>query len=326
MIYFVFQCDMIKASPPEYVKCEALQSAAASRCRSLFCIYQELQERHDSLVSRWQETVHDNKQLQSRVEELEQKLADLEETNRPDGVCPYHQECESFFGSLGIEQRFLAPEFDKCYCPRCYTGQPTLVRGRPSKPYAIPRGWVRFATALDSRLNVEEVFANYHVAFHGTSARAVKSILDSGQLLLPGDTTSSGFTIPHPTGHIKDGKCSLVPGHKEGCFAVVSKHKSNCKCGCVVFEPTRLFFTSPTVKYCDNPAYAGRGVMFGKKMAKCILQVHQKPNSYKVLAETVGAQRRSLVIDPLFDNREIEWCTDHRYPAIVVTGVLIKLL
>ena len=88
------------------------------------------------------------------------------------------------------------------------------------------------------------MFATYHVAFHGTSVQAVKSILESGQRLLPGDTTSSGFTIPHPTGYIKDGKCSLVHGHMKGCYAVVSKHKSDCKCGCVLFEPSRLFFTS----------------------------------------------------------------------------------
>ncbi|XP_062501122.1 ankyrin repeat domain-containing protein 17-like isoform X2 [Corticium candelabrum] len=320
------KCDMIKHTPPLYVKHEEYEEASASQRRISFLQYKELKERYELLLSTWEETKCDNKQLQIHIDELEQKLADVDPTNTPDGVCSYQQECEAFFKSLGVEQRFLSPEFNKCYCPRCYNGRPIILRGKPAKPYAIPRGWVRFAITVDSRLNADEIFDSYHVAFHGTSAGAVKSILESGQLLLPGDTTSGGFTIPHPSGHIKDGKCCLIPGHMDGHFKVVAKHKANCKCGCVLFEPTRLFFTSPTVKYCEDPAYAGRGVKFGKKRAKCVLQVRQKSDSYKVLAETIGAGRRSEVIDPLFDNRDVEWCTGHRYPAIVVTGVLIKLL
>eukprot|EP00118_Oscarella_pearsei_P001696 m.8181 g.8181 ORF g.8181 m.8181 type:complete len:557 (+) comp20397_c0_seq3:122-1792(+) len=264
--------------------------------------------------------------LQAKVQELETRVEYLEGANRePKGSCKYREQCSRFFASLGIDPRFLCPDYDRCYCLRCYRGPDTLMRGEPSKPYGIPRGWVRFAVKVDSRLNDDELFDNYHVAFHGTSVRAVKSILESGQLLLSGDTTSDGFTIPHPKGHIRDGKCSLAPGHKEGCYVIASRHKDSCSCGCLSFEPTRLFFTSPTIKYCEHPAYAGQGEAFEGKKAKCVLQVRQKPMSYKILAETVGATRKSEMIDPVFDNREVEWCTQNRYPAIVVYGLMVKL-
>ena len=81
----------------------------AQQRRTQFRMYKELQERHDLLLSTWKETVHDNKQMQFRIEELEQKLADLDAINKPDGVCSYHQECEAFFKTLTIEQRFLPP-------------------------------------------------------------------------------------------------------------------------------------------------------------------------------------------------------------------------
>eukprot|EP00118_Oscarella_pearsei_P020688 m.225798 g.225798 ORF g.225798 m.225798 type:complete len:53 (+) comp40020_c0_seq7:1904-2062(+) len=50
-----------------------------------------------------------------------------------------------------------------------------------------------------------------------------------------------------------------------------------------------------------------------------------KPGVYKVLAETIGATRKGKRIDPLFDNSEMEWCTNTRYPSIVITGLMIKM-
>lgn len=241
--------------------------------------------------------------------------------------CPYRDRCRRYLTILKIPKSCLDPTYDKCYCSRCYQGALTELRGYPSKPYGIPLGWVRFGLKLDSRLDSDEIFATYHVAFHGTSAAAAKSIVEGGMLLLPGDTTHKKFTIPQPAGHIRDGTCSLVPVRlpDKVTYRLQQLHYPGCPCGCKVFNPSKMFFTSPSIRYCEHPAYAVPGEMYEGKSAKVVLQVRQSPDSYLVMNETVGETDKGRVIDRLFSNSEMEWCTQCRYPAIVLTGLMIKM-
>lgn len=109
--------------------------------------------------------------------------------------CAYKTLCEEFVNTLEILPSFINTNFNRCYCRNCYKGQSILQRGKPPRRYAIPHGWVRIAIAVDQRF-ANQMFADYHVTYHGTQAKAVKSIVESCQLLLAGDTTSTGFKIP----------------------------------------------------------------------------------------------------------------------------------
>eukprot|EP00118_Oscarella_pearsei_P020689 m.225797 g.225797 ORF g.225797 m.225797 type:complete len:607 (+) comp40020_c0_seq7:87-1907(+) len=126
-------------------------------------------------------------------------------------TCQYQVRCREVVEALKVPGRLLDAEWNKCYCSECYNEEDVYLRGNPPKRYGMPKGWVRFGIKVDSCLDVTDIFNSYHVAFHGTSWGAVKKILESRQLLLPGDTTAAGFTIPLPNGHIRDGEKSLVP-------------------------------------------------------------------------------------------------------------------
>lgn len=56
--------------------------------------------------------------------------------------------------------------------------------------------------------------------------------------------------------------------------------------------------------------------------ARVVLQTRIRPGTYKIGRETLGAGKTR--IDPMFDNSEIEWSTNHR-GVIIPTGILIKL-
>ena len=57
-----------------------------------------------------------------------------------------------------------------------------------------------------------------------------------------------------------------------------------------------------------------------KYSAKTVLQVCIKPGSYDVERQTTAAN----LIDPLFDDSELEWATK-KYGAIIIYGLLVKL-
>lgn len=150
--------------------------------------------------------------------------------------------------------------------------------------------------------------ANRHVAFHGTKSDAAVAILTGSipQLLTPGTETESGFTLP------------IRPGHIPGGFTRINRRSGATE----TFDPNQIFM-SPTIKYCEEPAYtkfersAVRGVRF-----KTAFQVRIADGAYFVGQETVGARERQ--IDPLFSNDEVEWYT-RRIGAPVLHGLLIKV-
>jgi hypothetical protein len=53
-----------------------------------------------------------------------------------------------------------------------------------------------------------------------------------------------------------------------------------------------------------------------------VFQCRQRPGSYCIGQETVGAARRGVRVDPVFENREIEWYTKENV-GVVLTGLLM---
>ncbi|XP_070554676.1 neuralized-like protein 4 [Ptychodera flava] len=145
------------------------------------------------------------------------------------------------------------------------------------------------------------VFEKWHRAFHGTRKDSVKSILKTGELLIPGDTLLGGRKLSEGPGHYTDDW----------------KPKD--------FD-TKQIFMSPSVRYSGMDVYAPACEFEDsctKKIyeAKVVFQVYVNPSSYKVGPETIGEKSR---IDPHFSNKEIEWFTKER-GSVIPYGLLIKL-
>lgn len=173
--------------------------------------------------------------------------------------------------------------FNLCYCGDCYTSDMKDTYEKGGELYVIPRGYTRFGVKVD------DAFAEHHGmwdtwtnCYHGTSIISAKSIIEHRQLLLPGETTMKGAKIVMPAGHI-------------------------------VGE--QFFFTTPTIKYAEHPAYASQYEFKSPSTKKyynirVVLQCKQKPGSYTVQAETVGLGRNRIC--PFIPNDKMEWKTAHR--------------
>eukprot|EP01084_Bolivina_argentea_P277425 473611_1 len=77
---------------------------------------------------------------------------------------------------------------DQCFCNTCHLARKdksVYPRGTPSKPYALPIGWVRIGLKTDnSECKKNKVWENWHVAFHGTNKKTIPKIFKSGLCLL----------------------------------------------------------------------------------------------------------------------------------------------
>jgi ankyrin repeat protein len=117
-----------------------------------------------------------------------------------------------------------------------------------------------------------------HVAYHGTSIEAVRSILVDG-LIIPGTVTTSGKRINPPKSHIaRDLKVFDVPD-----FATA-------------------IFVSPSVYYSSNPTYA-RAFSFSGQILIPVLECSVKSNSFSTNKCTVS----SYNAHPSDDLTTIEW-------------------
>lgn len=212
-------------------------------------------------------------------------------------------ECEhlrigrEFLASRTWPMELCQPKHNRCYCNRCYLSsyQETMLVG--GHKYVIPREWTRFG------IHVDEPFANYHKVwttwancYHGTSIESAKSVVEHRQLLLPRDVTMTGRHIAIREGHI--------PGED-------------------------YYFTTPTVKYaalsCYAHSYNFKSPSTKKSYKiKVALQCKQKPGSFVIQPETVGARKRQQTICLHISNNEIEWKTQQR-SAIMPYGLLLHV-
>lgn len=91
-----------------------------------------------------------------------------------------------FFISAGF---FSSDSSVLCYCYACCPAIAQEVKGDPPASYSVPNGWCKFP--LKKHLMTNNVDAvtleKWHVAFVGVSVGNVRKILDSGQLIAPGN-------------------------------------------------------------------------------------------------------------------------------------------
>ncbi|CAD5115981.1 DgyrCDS4912 [Dimorphilus gyrociliatus] len=213
--------------------------------------------------------------------------------------CFYKNLCRKFIiNNLKINDAFLEPAYDMCYCKFCFTlrgDKEYYARGYPESTYALPIGWYRIGLKLPPRAKVENAFEKWHRAFHGTRVENILKILQHGDLLMPGDITAEGQQLKELDGHFN------LDYKPEG------------------FD-TRQVFVSPTIRYAGLNVYSYKQKWkdFNVKVA---FQVLIKPGTYKIGKETIGTSER---IDQRISNDEIEWSTKRR-GVIIPYGLLIKV-
>ena len=186
---------------------------------------------------------------------------------------------------------------DRCYCNQCYAPSLPDTYATGGHTYVIARSWTRFGVYVD-----EPFAAHHHVwkswanCYHGTSIGNAKSIVEHRQLLLPRDMTLDGKKLQIREGHI--------PGEY-------------------------FFFTTPTIRYaaldCYAHTYDFKSPKTNKRYkVKVALQCKQKPDSFIIQPETVGARKRKQQICPHISNDEMEWKTQHR-SSIMPYGLMLQI-
>ena len=202
---------------------------------------------------------------------------------------------------------------DICFCLECVKSRgdlETYTRGKPPKKYAIPLGWVRFGLKTDAaKCEMNNVWKEWHVAFHGTTKEIVPKIFKAGlQLLKPGDIALGGDALGIRAGHYKQ------PFKRKNKY---SKEEE-------MFD-TNQIFVSPSINYSGNQIYAKwfdcADDDKGSIKVQCAFQLRIRPGSYGIGQETVGATK---VIDKHFSNDELEWYTKENV-GIVLHGFLLNI-
>eukprot|EP00729_Bicosta_minor_P002385 gene2385-2137_t len=213
--------------------------------------------------------------------------------------CP-KPDATAFLQSLGVPAIYLNPEFDRCYCQRCYTGPATISNEGPT-PYVVPEpGWVRFGLHVERRAQELDVFNKWCACFHGVkSAMVLKSILRCGGLMKPGSTLIDGTKL-------ESTKCA---GRQD-----------------------EVVYTSPTIKYAGLKFYAEPSrfvTAAGVEMRGSIaVQCRQNPATFEKQGETMAFKRKMPghleKHCPHVDLAEIEWKTEADR-AVIPYGLLVRV-
>jgi hypothetical protein len=210
-------------------------------------------------------------------------------------MCPKVAAAE-FLRFLNINPAYLAPEWDRCYCVRCYVGPDTIRNDGPT-PYVIPHGWVRFGLALPPRAHAENVFTKWNASFHGVkSVLVLKSILQNGSLMKPGDVLMDRTIL------------------------------KSTKCG---KRQDEVIYTSPTIRYAGKIFYAEPLSWSGNTMHGSIaMQCRQAPGTFTPQGETMQFERRMpghlKQHCPHVDLGTIEWFTKAN-TSIIPYGLLVRV-
>eukprot|EP00656_Telonema_subtile_P001295 TRINITY_DN10592_c0_g4_i3.p1 TRINITY_DN10592_c0_g4~~TRINITY_DN10592_c0_g4_i3.p1 ORF type:complete len:867 (-),score=296.48 TRINITY_DN10592_c0_g4_i3:122-2722(-) len=176
-------------------------------------------------------------------------------------LCATGQMADQFLRCLQIEPEYLDPKHDRCYCAECYPHSwADKISNEGPTDYVVPRGWYRVGLSLPPRVKVLDVFEQWSASFHGVkSVPVLRSILDCGQLLKPGDTLLDGTVLGST-------KCA---GRQD-----------------------KVYYTSPTINYAGLKFYAEPqrfNTEDEEEMAGCMaLQCRQKPGTFKTQGETMG--------------------------------------
>lgn len=209
--------------------------------------------------------------------------------------CAYKNLCVEFLKTLNWSRDLFDRRFNRCYCSDCYPEslKDSLTEG--GSLYVIPREWCRFGLHVDPlRTKVDHIWKDWIVSYHGTTAEAAESVITHGQFLVPGDKRLDGEKIAIREGHIPE------------------KYH---------------IYTSPTMAYSGHPCYCKpklfRSSITNKVyLARVAIQCRQKPGTFQVQAETIGAGTKRIC--PIIPNSQVEIYTTVR-ASVVPYGLLIHL-
>ena len=208
------------------------------------------------------------------------------------------------------------PDFDNCYCEDCHRQPTENAWCRGKELYIPPEGWCRFglnAAALIRKYGGDEHRATtmfefrgdgmsqgWPVAYHGTASKNIRSILDEGRLLAPGQRCK------------KSGKCiEIVDGH----FGTGDKTDITNEDG-TPFDWNRVFL-SPSMRYCG--AYCRDAKILLGKSHTVALQTRINPEAIVKSPETLN----SMVLDNSVPRDELEWVIKDGSNAIIY-GLLVR--
>ncbi|CAF1201133.1 unnamed protein product [Rotaria sordida] len=210
-------------------------------------------------------------------------------------VCPYKSLCVEYLRSLEWDQSLFDRRFNRCYCSDCYLESWSDVVEVVDSIYVIPRGWCRFGLQVDKvRTEVDHIWHNWIVTYHGTIPAAAQSIVVHRQFLIPGDKRLDGEKIAIRSGHI---------------------------------EGQNHIYTSPTIAYSAHPCYCQPQLFRSRTTnkvykARIVLQCRQQPGSFKVQPETIGAGHNRIC--SIIPNDKVEIYTTVR-ASVLPYGILIQL-
>ncbi|CAF1016318.1 unnamed protein product [Adineta ricciae] len=211
--------------------------------------------------------------------------------------CAHLRIGKEFLASVSWPSSFRRKDHDRCYCHRCYPANLADTLTVAGYTYVIPRGWTRFAVAVDeSFFNHHNVWDTWLNCYHGTSIDSAKSCVEHRQLLLPDDVTMHGKKIGIREDHIPE---------------------------------ERFVFTTPSISYAALDCYAYTHSFrspYDLKLysIKVVLQCKQKADSIIVQPETVCATKQGRRLCPHIPNEELEWKTKHR-SSVMIYGLLLEI-
>eukprot|EP00042_Codosiga_hollandica_P041735 m.375293 g.375293 ORF g.375293 m.375293 type:complete len:681 (-) comp56177_c0_seq13:29-2071(-) len=273
--------------------------------------------KHD--LGKFEPVLREARERNKALPGLNLAVATDESEGRPLDFCPQKLAKRLVFTKFRIEPSFFNKKGDLCYCELCFRkrgDKSVYLRGEPPSKYALPGGFVRLGLHQNPGfLKINRVMESWHVAYHGTRAENLEQIFKGGmQLLKAGDIMLGGRPLGIPPGHIRRTfkRQNLHTGKEEE------------------FNPHQIF-TSPSHRYSAHPAYAHRMVVDdpdnpGQQLfLRFMFQVRQRPGSYGIGQETVGAERQGKQLDERFKNSELEFYTEENV-SLCLTGGLLTLL
>ena len=216
--------------------------------------------------------------------------------NDPDASgCSLVPLAQEFVQLLKWSKTIFDPKGDRCFCSHCYHAKWKDVIDAGSDKYVIPRGFVRLGLHVDPVFSEgHEIWKKWIVTFHGTTKIGALSIIINRQFSLPGDQLIDGSILGIREGHIPD-----------------KKH----------------IYTSPTIAYSSSPIYSPPYEFYSQRNkkkyeAQIVLQCRQKPGSFEIQRETIGAGQKQIC--PFISNEELEYFTGIR-ASVVAYGLLIRI-